>query len=127
MKRNGVKQLNNFVRRFDEISPLHPLRSRQPPGPVRYEVLERMIDLALQPQRRSDLYFVRNVLRDATRVILRQRGYWNKGLTSLDAPARNPHDDSVEWSHNRAVSYLPDPKAIASAHDLAGHISTTGS
>jgi hypothetical protein len=122
MKGNAVQHLNHLVTRFDAIQSLQLLRSRQAPGSFHYEVVERAIDLVLQPHRRIDRYLVRNVLRDAKRIIRRQRNYWNYGLASLDAPTCNPRDDSAEWSDVRALSTSPDPEAIASTRNLVFHI-----
>lgn len=122
MKGNAVQHLNHVVTRFDAIQSLQLLRSRQAPGSFRYEVVERAIDLALQPHRRIDRYLVRTVLQDAKRIICRQRNYWNNGRASLDTMACNPRDDSAEWSDVQTLSTSPDPEAIASTRDLVFHI-----
>jgi len=58
--------------RFNAIAKLQAIRERHAPGSRRYEQVEHAIDLALGERRAVDQFLVRNLLRDAQRVIERQ-------------------------------------------------------
>lgn len=63
----------NLKARFRAIETLQRLRSTHATGSARFDEIDHAIDLALQPRRAVDAYLVRNVLRDAERVIRRRR------------------------------------------------------
>lgn len=58
--------------RFAAVASLQAIRRRHTPGSPRYEQIEHAIDLALSTERTVDQYLVRNVLRDAKRILSRQ-------------------------------------------------------
>lgn len=64
--------LSSLDLRFRAIMALQAIRSRHSPGSDRYEHAERAIDLVLSKDRTIDDFLVRNVLRDAERVRVRQ-------------------------------------------------------
>jgi hypothetical protein len=58
--------------RFRAIQQLQVLRAKHHPGSQRYEQIEHAIDLALSERRAVDDFLVRNLLRDARRILDRQ-------------------------------------------------------
>ena len=63
----------NLVARFRAVETLQRLRDRHPPGSARFDELDHAIDLALQEGRTVDAFLVRNVIRDAERILRRRR------------------------------------------------------
>lgn len=59
--------------RFCAVQKLYTTLEKHSPGTQRYEEIDHAIDLALSERREPDKYFVRNVLRDSSRVLKRQR------------------------------------------------------
>jgi DNA-binding NarL/FixJ family response regulator len=63
----------NLPARFCAIETLQRFLKRHSPSSTRFEEIDYAIDLALQPRRVIDRFLLRNVLRDAERVVRRQR------------------------------------------------------
>ena len=64
----------NLAARLSAVETLQRLRARHVPGSARFDEIDHAIDLALKPKRAVGAFLVRNVLRDARRVLRRRRG-----------------------------------------------------
>ncbi len=65
--------ISDLAARFRAIETLYSFLDRHDCGTQRFDEIDHAIDLALEPRRKVDRYFVRNVIRDAERVIRRRR------------------------------------------------------
>jgi hypothetical protein len=105
--------------RFDAVRILQGMRARHLPGSRRYEQIEYAIDLALNASRVADEYLIRNVLRDAQRILDR---------VSKNHPTVSLSDDSAEYeAHEPTQQYeqlvdYESPEELTNAHSLAAAI-----
>jgi hypothetical protein len=112
--------------RFRAIQQLQAVRATHLPGSTRYRQVDYAIDLALSERRAVDDYLVRNLLRDAKRILERQaqsRRYFPALEDFPDEPEAYPDapiDDIV-------LKDFATPEAILQARQLAEAIVEEGS
>lgn len=106
--------LSSLDLRFRAIMALQAIRARHSPGSERYEHAEHAIDLVLNEERTIDNYLIRNVLRDAERVHLRQRQ--SRQFLSVS--------DDIEILEHPALIEPDSPHDISVAKELFRHLSS---
>lgn len=112
--------LNDLPARFSAIRQLQAIRTNHLPGSPRYEEVEHAIDLALNERRAVDPYLVRNVLRDARRIIDRKRKAWPHVQFVDEIPRSN--DDGPLSQDAVAVMDFTTPEALVTAGQFADAI-----
>jgi hypothetical protein len=105
--------------RFNAVLILQGMRARHLPGSRRYEQIEYAIDLALNVTRVADEYLVRNVLRDAERILDRIKK--NHPTVSLNDEVAEQEDFEPEQQYEQLVDH-ESPENIATATCLASAI-----
>lgn len=104
--------------RFDAVLILQGMRLRHTPGSRRYEQIEYAIDLALNTSRVADEYLVRNVLRDAERILDRFKK--NHASISLNNEAAEQDVDPAQ-QYQQLVDH-ESPERIVAVQCLASAI-----
>src|SRR5688572_481520 len=108
--------------RFHAIRTLQKIRDRYEPGSYAFDVADRAIDLALSPRRAADNYLIKNTLRDARRILSRQRKS-APIFVSLDAifesVGRNDAESDELSLHDICASLCPPPDQFCSAKDYS--------
>jgi len=89
-KKNSMK-LKEKEKRFSAILALQKKQKKQRQGSYLYEVYDKAIDLALNPQREVNDFFTQNLCRDAKRI-LKRRSDSAPHLVSLST-VQADHDD----------------------------------
>lgn len=107
--------------RLSAIQTLQSIRSRYNPGSFKFDVADHAIDLALSPRRSADGFLVRKTLRDAKRILARQKEA-GPTMLSLDEEfstnGNDGGDNEVISLHDRCASPTLSPDQICSENDL---------
>jgi len=104
--------------RFNAVLILQGMRVRHSPGSRRYEQIEYAIDLALNASRVADEYLVRNVLRDAERILDRFKK--NHASVSLNDEVSGQNVDPAQ-QYEQLVDHA-SPEHVVMAKFLASAI-----
>lgn len=105
--------------RFRAVQQLQSLRSRHSPGSRRYEQIEHALDLALNCRRKVDDYLVRNLLRDARRVLDRQAAGRSYLCIADEARSTSTADDV---GPSAVLTEANTPETLVAAEKLARRI-----
>jgi hypothetical protein len=104
--------------RFNAVLILQGMRTRHSSGSRRYEQIEYAIDLALNASRVADEYLVRNVLRDAERILDRFKK--NHASVSLNDEVSEQDVDPAQ-QYEQLVDH-ESPEHVVTAQCLASAI-----
>lgn len=109
--------------RFRAIRELQVRRDKHPYGSKRFDELDHAIDLALNARRNVDGFLVRNALRDAERIVRRQRRH---GRVVLHADLPVDEDNKVSFTLADALTDIDSPEEVLSASNLLLHAAEFG-
>lgn len=101
------------IRRIDSILRLQKKLSGYQPGSYLFEIYDKAIDLAMSDERKIDDYFYYNLLRDARRIISRQRKVM-PAFVELYEPAYQDEDGSRERNPFVSDYFTPEQSVIHS-------------